>query len=54
MNTSISTEFPFESKFLEIMGNKMHYIDEGKWLHFIQEDHPHTIGSEIANWYNKI
>ena len=26
---NISTEFPFESKYLEVDGAKMHYIDEG-------------------------
>jgi len=27
---NISAKFPFESKFIEINGSKMHYIDEGK------------------------
>ncbi len=27
---SISTDFPFESKYIEIHGSKMHYIDEGE------------------------
>lgn len=26
-------------------------VDLGQGLHFIQEDHPHRIGQEIANWY---
>lgn len=26
----ISTDFPFESKFIEVHGSKMHYIDEGE------------------------
>ena len=26
---TISADFPFESKYLEIHGSKMHYIDEG-------------------------
>jgi len=31
MNTkSISPDFPFESKFIEVYGSKMHYIDEGE------------------------
>ena len=30
MKNSISAAFPFESKFIEIRGSKMHYIDEGK------------------------
>ncbi|MFQ5574838.1 MAG: alpha/beta fold hydrolase, partial [Terriglobia bacterium] len=25
----VSAEFPFESKYVEILGSKMHYIDEG-------------------------
>jgi len=30
MNTDISPDFPFESKFLEVSGSKMHYIDVGE------------------------
>lgn len=30
MTKVISTDFPFESKFIEVNGSKMHYIDEGK------------------------
>jgi haloalkane dehalogenase len=26
----ISAAFPFESKYIEVMGSKMHYIDEGE------------------------
>lgn len=26
----ISSEFPFESKFIEVKGSKMHYVDEGE------------------------
>ncbi len=29
MNTKISTEFPFESHFIDIHGSKIHYVDEG-------------------------
>jgi len=29
MNTTISADFPFESKYLDVKGSKMHYIDEG-------------------------
>jgi pimeloyl-ACP methyl ester carboxylesterase len=119
MKKTISAEFPFESKFIEIKGSKMHYIDKGKgdpvlflhgnpkdvhdmidsyhnllketpipklcfyaepgliipksqipWIeenfpntemvnigkerHFIQEDHPNTIGKELAKWYGNI
>ncbi len=30
MSSSISTEFPFTSKYLQVHGSKMHYIDEGE------------------------
>lgn len=30
MKKEISAKFPFESKFLEVKGSKMHYIDEGE------------------------
>ena len=30
MTKPISADFPFESKYVEIHGSKMHYIDEGK------------------------
>ncbi len=30
MNTVISADFPFASKFLEVNGSRMHYIDEGQ------------------------
>ena len=30
MNKEISSEFPFESKFIKVHGSQMHYIDEGK------------------------
>ena len=26
---NISSKFPFESKFVEVLGSKMHYVDEG-------------------------
>jgi len=29
-------------------------LDIGKGVHYIQEDNPHKIGQEIANWYQKI
>ncbi|NLR91426.1 haloalkane dehalogenase [Flammeovirga agarivorans] len=29
-------------------------VDVGKGLHFIQEDHPHRIGEEIAEWYKEL
>ena len=30
MTNEISAEFPFESKFVDVHGSKMHYIDEGE------------------------
>ena len=30
MNKSISADFPFESRFIEVNGSNMHYIDAGK------------------------
>ena len=29
-------------------------VDLGKGVHYVQEDHPHKIGKEIANWLNEI
>ncbi len=29
-------------------------VDMGEGLHFVQEDHPHFIGQEIAKWYQDI
>jgi haloalkane dehalogenase len=29
-------------------------VDIGEGIHFLQEDTPHAIGSELAKWYNKI
>ena len=29
-------------------------VDIGKGIHFLQEDSPHRIGQEIADWYQKI
>ena len=29
-------------------------VDIGEGIHFLQEDNPHQIGSEIAEWYNKL
>ncbi|UCE43109.1 MAG: haloalkane dehalogenase [Candidatus Aminicenantes bacterium] len=31
----ISAEFPFESKFIDVLGTKMHYIDEGEGIPFL-------------------
>ena len=27
---AISADFPFESKFIDVLGSRMHYIDEGE------------------------
>ena len=29
-------------------------VDIGEGLHFLQEDHPHKIGSELARWYQHL
>ena len=29
-NNNISADFPFESKYVEILGSRMHYVDEGE------------------------
>lgn len=62
----ISSEFPFESKFLDVLGSKIHYIDEGAgdpilFLHgnptssyLWRNINPHLIGSELAAWYKSL
>jgi hypothetical protein len=27
-------------------------VDLGHGIHFLQEDHPHRIGAELAAWYD--
>ena len=29
-------------------------VDLGHGIHFLQEDHPHRIGSELARWYREL
>jgi len=29
-------------------------VDIGEGIHYLQEDNPHLIGSELAKWYNRI
>ncbi len=29
-------------------------VDIGKGIHFVQEDNPHKIGSELKKWYNNV
>ena len=41
----ISADFPFESKYIEVQGSQLHYI---------QEDNPHLIGEELAKWYQEL
>jgi len=63
----ISAAFPFESKFVDVHGSKMHYIDVGKgepilflhgnptssylWHNIIPEDNPELIGTELSKWH---
>ena len=32
----------------------LHVVDIGAGIHFIQEDNPHLIGTELANWYSSL
>ena len=34
-------------KYLEV-------VDIGEGIHYLQEDNPHLIGSELAKWYKRI
>jgi len=45
MREEISADFPFEPNFVEVYDSKMHYV---------QEDHPHRIGREIADWLQTV
>jgi len=29
-------------------------VDIGRGLHYLQEDNPHLIGAELANWYKSL
>ena len=29
-------------------------VHVGQGIHFLQEDHPHLIGSELASWYRTL
>ena len=29
-------------------------VDIGEGIHFVQEDHPHLIGEELAKWYQNL
>ncbi len=29
-NNEISGDFPFQSKYLDVLGSKMHYVEEGQ------------------------
>jgi haloalkane dehalogenase len=46
-----------KKKDVEIINKNMKnvkMVDLGKGLHFIQEDYPHEIGSEMAKWYKTV
>ena len=45
MMTAISADFPFKAHYIEVHGSKMHYL---------QEDHPHQIGTVLAEWYQSL
>ena len=48
---NISAEFPFESNYVEVLGSKMHYIDEGEGdpsYSFMATQLPHIYG-EISS-----
>ena len=32
----------------------LNIVDIGEGIHFLQEDNPHQIGTEIAEWYEKL
>lgn len=32
----------------------LHVVDIGAGIHFVQEDNPHLIGTELANWYSSL
>ena len=49
---TISADFHYTSHYIEVHGSKLHYVDEG--IHFLQEDHPDLIGSELASWYRTL
>ncbi len=50
----ISADFPFESRYVEVHGSKIHYVEEGSGMHYLMEDNPHLIGEEIAAWYKTL
>ncbi len=29
-------------------------VDIGPGIHYLQEDNPHLIGSELAGWYSRL
>jgi len=45
MEQSISSAFPFESKYINVFSSKMHYL---------QEDNPHEIGAVLESWAQKL
>ena len=65
MSEPISSDFRFEPHIVEVLGSRMHFVDLGEGeitllfhvgpgSHFLQEDNPHLIGREIADWLNQL
>ncbi len=34
--------------------NNLQAVHVGEGIHFVQEDNPHAIGSELAGWYGRL
>ena len=56
----MSPDFPYASRYVEIHGSNIHYnenlknlapVDIGNGIHYVQEDAPDLIGSELAKWF---
>ena len=43
-----------DAEFIQNNFPNIKMIDMAESLHFVQEDHPNLIGSEIASWYKTI
>jgi hypothetical protein len=43
--------FPFESRFVDIDGHTVHYVDEGAG-HFVQSDAPEEFAAAIRGWWS--
>ena len=42
-----------DAKIIKSRMKNLKSIDLGKGIHFIQEDYPHEIGTELAHWISK-